>query len=184
MPSADADRAPMPRKPLALTRLIPLRSHCRPNTSSSEPTTSRRAPIGTSVSAVPSAPTSTARMLRPAAAPSQVERHPRTLPTPTTMITISMTSTAAARNVVTNTDEGLIGDPLRAEVAECQSGGADVLTSVPGRHGGMPLDRERAQQRRDIAGRGADGEIDVFERPLERELGGEVALVHLVELGV
>jgi hypothetical protein len=52
------------------------------------------------------------------------------------MITISMTSTAAARNVVTNTDEGLIGDPLRAEVAECQPGGV-------GRSGGT---RRKDQQ--------------------------------------
>ena len=38
-------RAPEPRKPLALTRRIPLRSHCRPNTRSSDPTASRNAPI-------------------------------------------------------------------------------------------------------------------------------------------
>jgi hypothetical protein len=50
-------RAPEPRKPLALTRRIPLRSHCRPNTRSSDPTASRNAPIGTSLSTVPSART-------------------------------------------------------------------------------------------------------------------------------
>jgi hypothetical protein len=41
------------------------------------------------------------------AAPSQVDRQPRTVPTPTTMITISMTSTAAVRNVVTKIEEWL-----------------------------------------------------------------------------
>jgi len=37
----------MPRKPLALTRRIALRSHCKPKTSSSDPITRRNAPIGT-----------------------------------------------------------------------------------------------------------------------------------------
>jgi hypothetical protein len=103
----------MPRKPFALTRWIPLRSHCRPNTKSSDPTASRNALIGTSRSAVPNARTSTARTARPAAAPSHVDRHPRTVPTPTTMITISMTSTAAARNVVTKTEEELTATSSR-----------------------------------------------------------------------
>jgi hypothetical protein len=83
---------------------MPFRSHCRPKTSSSDPITSCSAPIGTFVSAVPNAPTSSVSAARPAPAPSQVERQPRTLPTPTTMMTISMTSTAAARNVVTKTE--------------------------------------------------------------------------------
>src|SRR4030095_16294122 len=104
-PSASAVRSPMPRRPLALTRAIPLRSHCRPKTSSSDPTTSRSAPTGTAVRAVPSATTSTASTARPPPAPSQVDRHPRTLPTPTTMITISMTSTQAARNEEQKTEE-------------------------------------------------------------------------------
>jgi hypothetical protein len=104
MPSSDAARSPMPRKPLALSRWIPLRSHCRPKTRRSDPAQSRNTPIGTRVSAVPSARTSAARTARPAPAPSQVDRQPRMVPTPITMITISMTSMAAARNVVTKTE--------------------------------------------------------------------------------
>jgi hypothetical protein len=103
--AGDTVRSPIPRKPLVLTRMTPLRSHCRPKTSSSDPTTSRNPPMGTAVSAVPSTRTRTASTARPAPAPSHVERHPRTLPTPTTMITISMTSTQAARNVVAKTEE-------------------------------------------------------------------------------
>jgi hypothetical protein len=63
--------------------------------------------MGTSVSAMPSARMSAARMTRPEAAPTKVDRQPRTVPTPTTMITISTISTAAARNVVVKT-AGLI----------------------------------------------------------------------------
>jgi hypothetical protein len=102
----------MPRKPLRLTRRIPLHSHCRPKTSSSDPITRRSTPIGTARSAVPNASTSAASTPKPAPAPSQVDRHPRTLPTPTTMITISMTSTAAARKAVTNTEEWLTATSL------------------------------------------------------------------------
>jgi hypothetical protein len=59
--------------------------------------------MGTSVSALPSARMSAARMTRPEAAPIKVDRQPRMVPTPTTMITISMISTAAARNVMVKT---------------------------------------------------------------------------------
>lgn len=68
--------------------------------------------MGTAVSAVPNASTSTASTARPPPAPSQVDRYPRTLPTPTTMITISMTLTQAARNVVTKTEEWLTARSL------------------------------------------------------------------------
>jgi hypothetical protein len=63
--------------------------------------------MGTSVSAMPSARMSAARMTRPEPAPTKVDRQPRTTPMPTTMITISTISTAAARNVVAKT-AGLI----------------------------------------------------------------------------
>jgi hypothetical protein len=116
-PSAGAARSPMPRKPPVLTLLMPLRSHCRPKTSSSEPITRRSASIGTARNAVPKASTSTASTASPAPPPSQVDRQPRTLPTPTTMITISMTSTAAARKVVTKTEELLTATSLRAPVS-------------------------------------------------------------------
>jgi hypothetical protein len=65
-----------------------------------------------------------------------------------------------------------------------QAGGADVLAAVPGGHGGMPLARQRGQHRRHLTARGTDHQVDVLQRPLQRELRGEVATVHLVELGV
>ncbi len=74
--------------------------------------------------------------------------------------------------------------PAVTWAAKCQTGGADVLAAVPGFHCGMPLARERRQQRRGVAARGVDREVDVFQRLLQRELGGEVTPVHLVELGV
>src|SRR5580658_2993307 len=65
-----------------------------------------------------------------------------------------------------------------------QPGGADVLAAVPGGHGGMPLARERGQQRRRLVTRDADREVHVLQRPLQRELRGIITAVHLVELGV
>src|SRR5690242_8674336 len=70
-----------------------------------------------------------------------------------------------------------------AWVAQREARGADVLSPVPGRHCRMPLAGQRGQKRRDIAGHGTDRKVHVFERPLEREIGREVALIHLVELG-
>src|ERR1700733_11545758 len=65
-----------------------------------------------------------------------------------------------------------------------QAGGADVLAAVPGVNGGMPLARERGQQRRRLVTRGADREVHVLQGPLQRELRGEVTPVHLVQLGI
>jgi hypothetical protein len=67
--------------------------------------------------------------------------------------------------------------------AECQAGGADILAAVPGGYGGMPLVGERGQEWRSVATRGTDHKVHILQRPLERELGCEVAPVHLVELG-
>ena len=47
--------------------------------------------------------TITASTANPAAAPSSVERQPRVVPTPTTIVTISIASTAEARNAVIST---------------------------------------------------------------------------------
>src|ERR1700733_7267239 len=69
-------------------------------------------------------------------------------------------------------------------VGEGEAGGADVLAAVPGGHGGVPLARQRGQERRRLATRGTDREVNVLERPLQRELRGVVAAVHLVQLGV
>src|SRR5690242_511250 len=140
MSSSVAFRAPMPRRPLAATRRIPLRSHCRPNTNSSEPATSRSTLTGTRVSAVPSATMSAATTARPAPVPSRVDRQPRTAPTPTTMITISMISTAAARNVVVKTPGMIMATSLPP-----RSGLAPVWNRVlplppTGRFGGVGRD--------------------------------------------
>jgi hypothetical protein len=50
----------------------------------------------------------TARTPNPLAVPIQVERQPRVAPTPTTMMTISIASTAEARKVVMRTVIGLL----------------------------------------------------------------------------
>ena len=71
-----------------------------------------------------------------------------------------------------------------ARAAECQPGGTDILAAVSGGHGGVPLAGERGQQRRGVAARGADREVNVLQRPFEREFGREVTLIHLAELGV
>src|SRR6267378_8462561 len=52
-------------------------------------------------------------MTKPAPAPSKVDRQPRIAPTPTTVITISMISTAEARNEVAKTDVSIMGRPYR-----------------------------------------------------------------------
>jgi hypothetical protein len=93
----------MPASPRAATRITPLRNHCKPNTSNRAPTIKRSGPIGTWRSAAPSTTTTTASTANPEAAPMTVERQPRVAPTPTTMVTISITSTAEAKNVVTST---------------------------------------------------------------------------------
>src|SRR5205823_14042933 len=74
-----------------------LRSHCRPKTRSSDPTTSRRAEIGTSVSAGPSAATAAASATVAAATPRSEERHPRVIPAARTIVSASTISTALAR---------------------------------------------------------------------------------------
>ena len=74
-----------------------MRSHCRPKTSSSAPTTSRSASIGICCSAGPSAATSTASTTVAAPTPISVERQPRTVPTPSTIVSASTISTAQAR---------------------------------------------------------------------------------------
>src|SRR2546421_5346665 len=82
-------------KPLA--RRIALRSHCSPKTSSSAPTTRRRAEIGTSVSAGPSAAVAAARTAVAAPTPSRDERQPRVIPAASTIVSASTISTALAR---------------------------------------------------------------------------------------
>src|SRR6266853_4844504 len=94
---------PIPASPRAATRMMPLRNHCRPKTSSNAPITKRRGPIGTTLSAAPRITTTTASTPKPDAAPINVERQPRVAPTPTTMVTISIASTAEARKVVIRT---------------------------------------------------------------------------------
>ena len=70
----------------------------------------RNVSIGSAFSAVPAATTMPIRRTNPAAVPMSVERHPRTDPTPTTMSTISMTSTAAARPVVVTVVQKFMGE--------------------------------------------------------------------------
>src|SRR5207302_8391538 len=68
---------------------------------------------GATVKAVPSPRISAARMTKPAPAPSKVDRQPRIAPTATTVITISVISTAEARNEVAKTDVSIMGRPYR-----------------------------------------------------------------------
>src|SRR2546425_8384000 len=63
----------------------------------------RSAPMGIAVRAAPTTTTTTVSTANPATAPMSVERHPRVAPTPTTMVTISIASTADARKVVMRT---------------------------------------------------------------------------------
>jgi hypothetical protein len=65
--------------------------------------TNRSGAIGMALSARPKTATITASRRKPADAPISVERQPRVAPTPTTMVTISMASTADARNVMIRT---------------------------------------------------------------------------------
>jgi hypothetical protein len=46
------------------------------------------------------------------------------------------------------------------------------------------LQGQRVQQRQGGAVRGGDRQVDVFDRPLQRELGREVFLLDLVQFGV
>ncbi len=78
-----------------------MRSHCSPNTSSSPPTTTRSALIGTAVRAGPSAATITARASVAAATPVSDQRQLRVMPTASTIVSASTASTAQARNTET-----------------------------------------------------------------------------------
>ena len=86
-----------------LERRIALRSHCSPNASNSAPTTRRSVSIGIEPSAGPSAATRMPGRFRAAPAPISVERHPRTTPTPSTIVSASTISTALARNAPATT---------------------------------------------------------------------------------
>src|SRR5207245_7924807 len=63
----------------------------------------RSGPMGTWLKAAPSTTTTTASTPKPEAAPISVERQPRVAPTPITIVTISIASTAEARKVVIRT---------------------------------------------------------------------------------
>src|ERR1700722_20278939 len=69
-------------------------------------------------------------------------------------------------------------------VLQGEPGDADVLPAVPRVDGGAPLPRERLEQRQPGAVGGRDRQVNVLERPLERELGGEVPAGPFVQLGV
>src|SRR5215475_4493058 len=81
-----------------LARRIALRSHCRPKTSRSAPTTRRSAWIGITVSAGPSATTTTASTSVAAPSPASEERQPRASPAARTIVNASTNSTPLARN--------------------------------------------------------------------------------------
>ena len=74
-----------------------MRSHCRPKTRRREPTTSRSASIGMTVSAGPRAPTIAASTTVAAATPVSDERQPRATPEARTIVSASTNSTALAR---------------------------------------------------------------------------------------
>src|SRR5256885_15822435 len=90
-------------------------------------------------------------MTKPAPAPSKVDRQPRIAPTPTTVITISVISTAEARNEVAKTDVSIMGRPyrgVRTTFRETQSPWIQIARRVsrtapphrggPARRGGAP----------------------------------------------
>ena len=56
----------------------------------------------------PKTATTPARTMKPETVPVSVARQPRVIPTPTTIVTISMASTVEARNVVTSTRPRLV----------------------------------------------------------------------------
>src|SRR6202000_147059 len=82
-------------------RSTALRSHCRPNTSSSPPTTTRRTPIGIEPTAGPSAAPTTESATPPAPTPYTPERQLRVVPTASTIVSASTASTVQARNTET-----------------------------------------------------------------------------------
>ena len=78
-------------------RRIALRSHCRPKVRSRPPTTTRRTPSGSEVSAGPSAPTSAGEDQHRRPDPGQRRRQRRVVPTARTIVNASTASTAQAR---------------------------------------------------------------------------------------
>jgi len=71
-----------------------------------------------------------------------------------------------------------------AVAAQLEARGADILPPVSIGHRRPPLPRQRVQQRQRVSARGVDRQVNVFERPFQRELGCEIGSLHLVQLGV
>ena len=68
--------------------------------------------------------------------------------------------------------------------AKREAGGADIVPAVARVHSIAPLARQCGKQwQTAVAGR-SEGQVHVLERPLQGEFGGEIALFHLVQLGV
>src|SRR5262249_27854224 len=110
-----------------------------PTINSRAPTTSRRIPIGIAVSASPKTATSAASTTRPPAAPAIEARQPLVTPTPATMATISMASTAEARNVVTATaSAALLMRQYRYPTPPASRGESWLLPPSPGFAGYSP----------------------------------------------
>src|SRR5580693_3140956 len=118
----------------------------------------------------------------PWAAGEAAESPARTKPSPNACAVTSAARTRGSGRERLAPRAGVLGCGVRS--GQGQAGGADVLAAVPGGHGGMPLARQRVQQRQRLTACGVDHQVDVLQRPLQRELRGEVAAVHLVELGV
>src|SRR5205814_411725 len=70
---------------------------------------------------------------------------------------------------------------LRSRI-QSESRGADVEMSMALRNEAAPALRDRHDHRRGLCARGGKGEIKVLQRPLEREVGGVVASLHLGQL--
>src|SRR6266581_1741878 len=90
--SASSCRATTPA-----ARRIAFLSHLIPKSSSSTPTASCRYWIGVRAISGPKARTSSARKASPARVPASADRHPRTVPTASTMVSASTASTSEAR---------------------------------------------------------------------------------------
>src|SRR5580698_1404233 len=73
---------------------------------------------------------------------------------------------------------------IRTGGAQCQPRDADILPAVAGVDGGTPLTGQRGQHGQRAGACRSDRQVDVLERPLQREFGCEVTASHLVQLRV
>src|SRR3954452_23399207 len=179
-----------------LARSTALRSHCRPNTSSMPPTTSRSASIGSTVRAGPRTATIAASASSAAATPASAERQPRATPAASTTVTASTPSTAHAPKTARNSKASrLTAPPALLQLAPAAGAvvGDDLAEhglegrrvdrlALPDRHGAGRLVVVAAGD--DPLGVGDDPAVveEHVDVVLGRQQGADVALQHEVRL--